>query len=101
MPTMGIWPTGDHYCLEVQMLASESKVCGSRAWHSRSPFTYLLARSFTPYVLYKHFQVRVMIFAAAGVPYQSSTLPWLIVAKCVIACSIFSHQLDATNLMRS
>ena len=26
MPTMGIWPTGDHYCLEVQMLASESKV---------------------------------------------------------------------------
>ena len=26
MPTMGIWPTGDHYCLEVQMLASEKKV---------------------------------------------------------------------------
>lgn len=26
MPTMGIWPTGDHYCMEAQMLASESKV---------------------------------------------------------------------------
>ena len=26
MPTMGIWPTGDHYCLETQMLASEGKV---------------------------------------------------------------------------
>ena len=26
MTTMGIWPTGDIYCLEVQMLASESKV---------------------------------------------------------------------------
>ena len=26
MPTMGIWPTGDHYCLETQMLASEDKV---------------------------------------------------------------------------